>query len=45
MTNWTRRTLMGIAAAALATPLSAAETINITAIDGYPAKALSLIHI
>ena len=40
MTDWTRRTVMGLAAAAIATPLYATETINITVIDGYPAKAL-----
>ncbi|MEM7268887.1 MAG: C4-dicarboxylate TRAP transporter substrate-binding protein [Pseudomonadota bacterium] len=40
MKSWTRRTVMALAAAAVAAPLSAAETINITAIDGYPAKAL-----
>lgn len=40
MINWTRRTVMGLAFAALAAPAFATETINITAIDGYPAKAL-----
>ena len=40
MINWTRRTAMGLAVAALAAPAFSTETINITAIDGYPAKAL-----
>lgn len=36
----TRRTLMAAAAALTVTPALASETLNITVIDGYPAKAL-----
>ncbi len=41
MTKLTRRTLISLAAAAcIAGPASATETIKVTVIDGYPAKAM-----
>ncbi|MEO1154977.1 MAG: C4-dicarboxylate TRAP transporter substrate-binding protein [Pseudomonadota bacterium] len=41
MRNWTRRTTMGVALAAMtAMPAFATETIKAVVIDGYPARAL-----
>lgn len=41
MMNWTRRTLMGTAIAAMtAIPVAAQETISAVVIDGYPDRAL-----
>ena len=38
--QFTRRTAMGLALAAVSAPAFAAETINAVVIDGYPARAL-----
>ena len=41
MINWTRRTVMGAALAAMtALPAAAQETISAVVIDGYPDRAL-----
>jgi C4-dicarboxylate-binding protein DctP len=41
MKNWTRRSVLSVALATMtAVPAMAAETIKVTVIDGYPARAL-----